>query len=129
MSHSAVHQFSAFPKLPVRYVLPFLPSEVKTGPMCNSSEACLVIIQGLQLQAHRIMELAVENEVQLDAWSFSSLIKGHVRSGDMTQVGAVLDTMKQANVLPNVVSYFISFDAPYCLSSVPFLCDQDFHPF
>ena len=85
--------------------------------MYDSSEASLVNIEVLQLQAHRIMELAVENEVQLDAWSFSSLIKGHVRSGDMTQVGAVLDTMKQANVLPNVVSYSTSLEAPYCLSS------------
>ena len=90
-------------------MLPFLPSEVKAGPICNTSEACLLNIDVLQLQAHRIMELAVENEVQLDAWSFSSLIKGHVRSGDMTQVGAVLDTMKQAKVLTNVVRYLTSF--------------------
>jgi len=53
--------------------------------------------------ARAALEDARRAGVPLDAWSFSPLVKGCCRSGDLAAALGVLDEMRAAGVAPNVV--------------------------
>ncbi len=62
--------------------------------------------------------------VPLDAWSFSPLVKGCCRAGDLAAALGLLDEMRAAGVAPNVVRLCAggralgqALGAPACLAS------------
>ena len=59
------------------------------------------------MQARQTLSEAEAAGLRLDVWAYSSLVKGHVRAGQLPAALSVLDEMQAAGVHPNVVKPYI----------------------
>ncbi len=55
------------------------------------------------MQAAGVFEEAQREGVDLDVWSYATLIKGHCQAEQLPQALKVLAAMEQQGIVPNVV--------------------------
>lgn len=54
-------------------------------------------------QAREALQEAKDSSARIDAWAYSSLLKGYVRAGMLQEATELVQDMEASQILPNVV--------------------------